>query len=126
MTSITELGAASSSETVFLAESHSYRDDLVCVVKFLMPWFYTVAVLQTAYPDLPVALKSGYRGHCSLPGDCWGGTAQNILSLTYIFVWKGLQSVSLIKFSVISSRNILVTHGTALLLYNVLQQKVQS
>lgn len=37
-----------------------------------------------------------------------------------------LQSVSLIKFSVIRSRDTLVTRITVLLLYNVLWQKVQN
>lgn len=123
LTSIAELEADSSSETVFLAEPRSYLDGLVCFVRLLMPRFYTVVVLQAASPDLPVALKSGCRGHFSLTGVSWRETTQNIVSLTYALIWwqwKELQSVGLIKNSAIRSRDILVTHITVLLLYNIL------
>lgn len=86
MTGITELGAASSSEEVFLAEPCSYLDDLVCFVRLLIPLFCTVAVLWAACTDLPVALKSGFSGHFGLTGVSWSGTAQNIVSLLHAFI----------------------------------------
>lgn len=87
LTGITKLGAASSSEAVFLAEPCSYLDDLVCFVRLLMPLFCIVAVLWAACTDLPMALNSGYRGHFSLTGVSWSGTAQNIVSLMHAFIW---------------------------------------
>lgn len=67
-----------------------------------MPRFYAVAVLQAAYPALPMALKSAYRGRFSLTGVSWRRAAQNIVSLVHVFIcwqWKVFQSVGLIKRS---------------------------
>lgn len=129
LTSITELGTASSSEAVFLAEPCSYLDDLVCFVRLLISLFCTVAVLWAACTDLLMALKSGYSGHLAWLEFSWSGTEQNIISLMFLFIWwhwKMLQSVWWIKFSVIRSRAVPVTCITVLLLYNILWQKVQN